>query len=124
MTPSSVSPSTWLEISRDDFLAAIKSLKPARVLKSYLSKELQIGLIDQEAVFCIEGVQVRHPAKGDWTGFASVKYGMLHAFLKVKPTDDPIRLAYEGQRLRVGTTRFGATWINVSPWIGEKAKAQ
>jgi hypothetical protein len=34
----------WLEMTRDDFLDGLKRLKPGRMLKSYLAKELQIGL--------------------------------------------------------------------------------
>ncbi len=114
-------PSVWLEVGRDDFLKAIKALKPLRMPKAYLGKELQIGLLGGEAVFCIEGAQTRCAAKGDWEGFVCLSYGLVLPYLKVKPDGDPLRLSFEGGRLRIGSTRLTAVWISVSPWIGQMA---
>jgi hypothetical protein len=113
--------SAWLELTRDDFLSALKKLKPGRMLKSYLGRELQIGLLNNEGVFCIDGAQTRRPAHGDWSGFVCVTYGMLLPFLKVPPDADPLRITFEGGRLRIGTMRMAARWIKASPWISEMA---
>jgi hypothetical protein len=113
--------SAWLELTREDFLSALKRLKPGRMLKSYLTKELQIGLLNGEAVFCIEGAQTRRPATGQWTGFACVSYGLLLPFLKVPPDADPVRITFDDGRLRIGTVRFSSRWIQASPWISEMA---
>lgn len=121
MNAQPVSEGSWLEISRDDFLDALKRLKPGRMLKAYLSKELQLGLFQGEAVFCLEGAQTRRPARGSWNGFVCLPYGMLLPFLKIKPETDTVRLTYIGGRLCIGTTRFKAQWIEVSPWIGQMA---
>ncbi len=111
----------WIELSRDDFLDAIKRLKPGRMLKSFALKELQIGLVKEEAVFCIEGATTRRPASGVWNGFACVSYGMLLPYLKVKPEVDRVRLELDQGRLRIGTTRFPSRWIDASPWISQMA---
>lgn len=111
----------WLDITRDDFLSAIKRLKPGRMLKSYQSKELQIGFLDGEAVFCIEGAQTRRPSQGEWKGFACVPFGLVLPFLKVPPMTDTVRLSFEDGRLRIGTVRYTAKWIEVSPWISQMA---
>jgi len=61
MSPSQ---SIWLDLSCADFLAAIKALKPPRMPKTHALKELQIGLVKGEAIFCMEGAQTRCPAIG------------------------------------------------------------
>lgn len=116
-----VTDTPWMEVSRDDFLGAIKRLKPARMLKSFAFKELQIGLVKEEAIFCIEGATTRRPASGVWNGFACVSYGMLLPFLKVKPEGDRVRLVFDQGRLRIGSTRYQARWIDASPWISQMA---
>jgi len=41
----------WIEIKRDDFLDAIKRLKPTRMPKSYALLELQIAFQNGEVIF-------------------------------------------------------------------------
>lgn len=111
----------WIELSRNDFLDAIKQIKPGRMLKSFLLRELQIGLVNGEAIFAVEGASTRRPAQGCWNGFACLAYGMLYPYIKVRPDTDPVRLTFENGRLKIGTTRFQARWIEASPWISEMA---
>jgi hypothetical protein len=119
MTEQPKDEGSWLEISTDDFLDAIKRLKPGRMLKSYMTKELQIGFLKDEAVFCIEGAQTRRPARGKWNGFVCISYGMMIPYLKVKPETETVRLTFKDGRLSIGITRFKVQWIEVSPWIGQ-----
>jgi hypothetical protein len=119
MTEQTKDEGSWLEISTDDFLDAIKRLKPGRMLKSYMAKELQIGFLKDEAVFCIEGAQTRRPARGHWNGFVCISYGMMIPYLKVKPETENLRLTFKDGRLSIGFTRFKVQWIEVSPWIGQ-----
>lgn len=111
----------WIELYRDDFLEAIKRLKPGRMLKSYQAKELQIGLDGEEVIFCIEGATTRRPARGAWNGFACISYGMLLPYLKVKPETERVHLVFDQGRLKIGTARFQARWIDASPWISRMA---
>lgn len=111
----------WIELSRDDFLGAIKRLKPQRMLKSFAHKEMQIGLFKEEAIFCIEGATTRRSASGVWDGFACVSYGLLLPFLKIKPAGDRVRLEFDQERLRIGSTRFQSRWIDASSWISQIA---
>jgi len=119
MTEQPKDEGSWLEISTDDFLDAIKRLKPGRMLKSYMTKELQIGFLKDEAVLCIEGAQTRRPARGKWNGFVCISYGMMIPYLKVKPETETVRLTFKDGRLSIGITRFKVQWIEVSPWIGQ-----
>jgi hypothetical protein len=43
----------WIELSRDDFLSAIKRLRPERMGKRFLAKTLEIGLQGEEATFSV-----------------------------------------------------------------------
>ena len=111
--------SQWIQLSREDFVDAIKRLKPGRMLKSFLLRELQIGFIDGEVIFAVEGASTRRPAKGQWDGFACLAYGMLFPYLKVKPDSDPVRLTFDAGRLKIGTTRINARWISATPVISQ-----
>ena len=72
MTTSKSTPA-WLEIDRDDFVDALKRLKTGRLTKAFLHQELQIGYLQGEAVFCIQGAQIRWPAKGSSNGFVCLQ---------------------------------------------------
>lgn len=118
---SSTPRAVWLELSKADFLSAIRRLQPGRMAKSFLAREVQIGLVAGEAVFCVEGAQTRRPATGCWNGFVCLSYGVLFPFLKIKPDGDMVRLAYEDGRIKIGPSRMQARWIEVSPWISTMA---
>ena len=107
----------WLELSRDDFLDAIRRLQPARMLKSYLNKELQIGWHEGQAMFSVEGAHNFHQARGQWTGFVCVPFAMVLPYLKVPPVSDPVRLVFEDGVLQIGTTRIKARRVAISRWI-------
>ena len=120
MTSTKPSPA-WLEIDRDDFVDALKRLKTGRITKAFLHQELQIGFLQGEAVFCIQGAQTRKPATGLWNGFVCLQYGVLAPYLKVKPEHPSVRLTYDNGKLVFGITRLQAKWIEVSPWISQMA---
>lgn len=107
----------WLELSREDFLCALARLKPPRMSQAYLRKELQLGLVDGEAVFSMEGAEHRQPAVGSWNGLACMTYGMLYPYLEIKPASERVRLIFEDNKLRLGTRRFNATWISTTPTV-------
>jgi hypothetical protein len=107
----------WLEIARKAFIASIRRLKPARTLKSMLNQEIQVGFINDEAVFCINGAQTRCPAKGDWPGFVCFNFGHALSYTRVPPVNDPVRLEFVNDRLRIETSRIPATWIEAPAWI-------
>jgi hypothetical protein len=84
----------WLEIGRKDFVDAIRRLKPGRRTKSMLNWEIQIGFINDEAVFCINGAETRRAAKGEWPGFVGFNFGQALSYTKVQPIHDPVRLEF------------------------------
>lgn len=100
----------WIEISRESFLDAIQRLKPERMLKSYLSKELEISYSKGEAIFSVNGAQIKQPANGSWKGTVSFKYSYGLNFTKVKPTTDPVRIEFADEKLKIETSRIPATW--------------
>ena len=111
----------WMEIGLRDFIAAVGGLRPGRATKATLASELQIGLHEMDAVFCIEGVETRCPARGHWPGFVRVPYRVIHPLSKVPPTADPVRMAFTNGRLRIASMSFAADWVPVAGWIGKMA---
>ncbi len=109
----------WLEVSRDDFVHALKMLSPGRMPKSRLTQELQIGFANGEAIFSLEGALTRCPAKGQWHGVVCLAYGILVPYIQMPPPTDPVRLIFEQDRLKLEHSRFPARWMELSPWIGE-----
>jgi len=74
-----------LDLSKADFLNAIKALKHPRMPKTHALKELQIGFVKGEALVCMEGAQTRSSAIGEWNWFVCLPYGMLLQYFKLKP---------------------------------------
>jgi hypothetical protein len=99
----------WIEMSRDDFLSAIRRLRPERMGKRFLSKTLEIGLQGEEATFSVEGAVTKRAAKGNWEGLVCVQFELMNSFLRVRPPNDVVRLSFDGQRLSLGSSRFPAT---------------
>jgi hypothetical protein len=58
MSSSNTTPA-WLEIDRENFVDALKRLKTSRITKTFLHQELQIGFLQGQAVFCIQGAPTR-----------------------------------------------------------------
>ncbi len=100
----------WLEIGRDDFVDAIRRLKPERVLKTVLKREIQIGFDRGEAVFNVNGAETRRAAKGKWPGYVSFNFGRALTYTEVLPATDPVRLEFIDDRLRIDSSRLAATW--------------
>lgn len=110
-----------LDIRKKDFVDAVRSLKPKRVNAATKLSEFQLGYIDGEAVFCINGAQVRRPAHGVWPGFACFRFAFMLAILKVPPPAPQIEIRRYGSGIQIGATRVPARWIQSPEWIAEMA---
>ncbi len=100
----------WLEIGRDDFVDAIRRLKPERVLKTMRRSEIQIGFVRGEAVFNVNGAETRRVATGKWPGFVSFNFGRALTYTEVLPASDPVRLEFANDHLRIDASRISARW--------------
>ncbi len=114
-------PKYSLEISKKDFIDAIRTLKPKRINPATKQSEFQLGYIDGEAVFCINGAQTRRPARGVWPGFACFRFAFMLAVLKLPPPGPRIEIRRSGTGVQIGPTRVSARWIESSEWIAEMA---
>jgi hypothetical protein len=108
----------WLELTTDDFVDALKRLKPKRGGSVTISKlETQISLIDGEAVIVVNGALTKCPGVGDWRGFVCLSFGFLLPFTKIKPKTETLRLEYTAGKLKVETAKITAVWVETSPWV-------
>ncbi len=55
----------WIELKRTDFLAALKVLKPINRIRLG-DRVLQIGYVDHQVVFTVDGGSSVKSAQGDW----------------------------------------------------------
>ena len=101
----------WIELKRTDFLAALKVLKPINRIRLG-DRVLQIGYVDHQVVFTVDGGSSVKPAQGDWPGLVTVKLMYLLTFLVAKPAEDVVRLSFLDGRLHVSSGRFVAEWSN------------
>lgn len=108
-----------LVLETRDFLAAIKTIKPHRVNAAAKLSECQLGYVAGEAVFCVNGVQTRRPAAGNWPGFASFRLEYLLAFLKVPPAGDQVVIRYADGKAKIASIYVPATWAGTPDWIAE-----
>lgn len=102
----------WIEMKRTDFLGAIQSLKPTARIKSAPERELQIGLVDGQAVFSTQGASASVAAYGSWSGIACTRLAYFLTFLVAKPTESIIKIIYEDGKLRVSSARFPSKWAD------------
>jgi hypothetical protein len=108
----------WLELASEDFVDALKRLKPKRGGKATIAQlETQISLIDNEAVLVVNGALKKCPGTGEWKGFVCLDYGFLLPFIKIKPATDVLRLEYQDSKLKIETSRITVTWVESSPWL-------
>jgi hypothetical protein len=115
----------WLELASDDFVEALKRLKPKRGGKATIAQlETQISLIDGQVIFVVNGALTTCNGAGYWNGFVCLDYGFLLPFIKIKPASDLVRLEYADSKLKIESSRITATWIESSPWMtGQLAEA-
>ncbi len=102
----------WIELKRTDFLDALKSLKLALRVKGSPARDLQIGLIDGEVVFSVQGGTASSPASGNWPGLASLPLTYFLTFLVAKPSENPIRMTFADGKVHLSTARFPAKWVD------------
>ncbi len=111
----------FLVIPKADFLKAIRTIKPRRVTKTVQLSNVQLGHLDREAVFCVNGAEARCPARGRWPGLARFPFAYLLSLLKVPPKANPVLIEYDNGKLIVETSRISAGWAEVSEWVGSMA---
>lgn len=114
-------PNYTLEIGKKDFVNAVRALKPKRITAAAKLSEFQLGYVDGEAVFCINGAQTRCPARGVWPGFACFRFALMLAVLKVPPLGEHIEIRRSGTNVQIGATRVPARWIDSPEWIANMA---
>lgn len=102
----------WIELKQTDFLAALQALKPTLSVKNAPERELQIGLINGQAVFTIQGASASKPATGSWPGLAGIRLAYFLTFLVAKPPENSIRITYADGKIKVSSARFSAKWVN------------
>lgn len=111
----------FLVIRKTDFLNAIRTIKPRKLTKAVYSSEVQLGHLENEAVFCVNGAQSRCPARGQWSGLARFRFIHLLSLLKVPPKVNPVLIQYGHGKLIIETSRITAGWAEVSEWVGSMA---
>ncbi len=108
----------WIEIKTDDFVNALKGLKPkTNSPNKLMNLEAQISYENSEALIVINGGLTKCPAKGKWQGFVCLKFGYLVPFIKIKPTSEIVKIEFEEEKIKIDSAKFSATWIKTSQWV-------
>jgi len=107
----------WIELGSDDLRRSLRSLKPGRQSYRRTRGELQLGLTDGEAIFCVHGREIRCDAIGYWPGFARCNLRQALAFLTFKPDGPSAKLLLREGRLRFRTLGIPATFIGSSALV-------
>lgn len=107
-----------ITLDTPEFLKALRRLKPKRVNKAVQADALYIAYLDSQAVFCTSGVETRCPVLGaKWPGYASVTFGFLLPFLRVKPIRPQVSISFADGRLKIETLSWPSKWATTQPWI-------
>lgn len=94
-------------IARDELLKALKSI--SKFIKPKKFPEALISFKDNLLIIEAGGVDVEVPAEGNWTGQARIQSSALITISKQMPTDDPISIRVEANRLYI--SRFATLCI-------------
>ena len=108
-----------LTLATKDFIQALKTVKPKLRSAAKKAGSLDISFINGEVVFCVGGTMTRVPAKGHWAGLVETPFLTLLSFIQVPPAGDTVKLEFDGDKFKIGSFRFKATWQNVSDQIAE-----
>lgn len=107
-----MSSNPWIELKRTDFLSALKEIKPSLHVRSASERELQVGLINSQIVFSVQGATVSRPATGFWPGLASLRLTYFLTFLVAKPAENVVRISFVDGKIHASSARFSAKWVD------------
>lgn len=111
-----------LSVDRYDLLEGLKHFKPRRKVRASARKRSATSPADVAVLgfdgrfFSIEALDQVIVAKADgvWPGLATVNSNVIVALAVAPPTGDPVSIACNGERLRIGSLTIGCTWQPVS----------
>ncbi len=106
----------WLELQKDDLVRTARLLKTGRSVPALLGIELHVGMLRNEAIFSIQGVQTRCDARGAWPGFACLSAGQLYAYARVQPPGRTVRMNLRDERLYINRFSIPTTWVPAPAW--------
>ena len=109
----------WIDLPTEDFIKALKTVKPRLRSTAKKAGTLDISLINGQAVFCVGGAMTRISAKGHWAGLLETPFLTLLSFIQVPPAGDTVKLQFDGEKFKIGSFRCKATWQNVSEQFAE-----
>src|SRR5688572_7144817 len=98
-----------LEVDRHEFARAMKTFNVRSFLRSAMLA-FEGGFLSIEA----GNVLVTMRANGQWQGRARFSANLLKALALVAPTENPVVVLYQGERLRIGGIVLDCKWEVVS----------
>ena len=103
-------------VDTQEFLGAIGRLKPARVRKIDKAQDLCIAYTDGEGIsFRRNSIAAVCPViRAKWTGEATVNFGAVLTFLKIKPSKSRLSIAFVDGKLWIDTLALAARWVESS----------
>jgi len=105
-------------IDTEEFLTVLKRLKPQRRTKASLAEELYIAFFNDEAIFCMRGIQTKCLVeKANWNGYIEVNSGVVLSFLTAKPAGPQVRLAVNGKLFQIENLKVPCKTMQSPAWI-------
>lgn len=102
-----------LTVDRYDLLEGLKYFETRRKIRP---TKKRATLAFDGRFFSIEALDrvIVCNASGTWPGLATVNANVVVALAVAPPSGDPVIVAYDGERLRIGSMTVGCTWQPVS----------
>ena len=105
-----------VSVLKPSFMQGIKVL--SKLAKPNPEAEVVFYRDSTELVISAVGGSHRMPIEGNWEGQVRVSSDFLRLLTKVPPTASPVIIAVEGDKLRIGTSKFPCvTQLDVAPPI-------
>jgi hypothetical protein len=97
-----------LEVPRDEFLEALKGLRPA--LRARRPGEAIVRMDEESLLVRVGGCEVFMSAAGRWPGEARVSAALFAMLAKAPPSGDPLAVWVESGRFFVGNISMACQW--------------
>src|SRR3954465_6751601 len=90
-----------LRVNRAELVEGLKKI--SKLVKRRTKGEALFSFEKGSLIVSLDGISIEAPAQGEFRGLVRVPGPKVLTLNKILPTEDPLRIGHDGERLYVGT---------------------
>lgn len=102
-----------LRVNRADLVQGLTKL--AKLVKRKTKSDALLNLDHGMLVVSLDGISIESPAKGKFPGLVRIPGVKALTLFKILPTEDPLTVAHDRERLYLGTFSVPCVWFAGEP---------